>query len=476
MKQLLPEFCPVQRRRNAIDIDAGVSSPVDFDEVESLLARASSPEIRPGLERIGRLLELLDNPQNRCPALHVVGTNGKGSTCAFLESVLRAAGYRTAFYSSPHLESPGERLLCDGRPLDAGRWMAAVRKSVETMRHDPVLESDPPSYFELVTASAFLLASEERAEVAVVEAGLGGRLDATNLLGDVACSVVASISMDHSEYLGGTLEEIAGEKFAVVCPGVSACYLGDNAGLIPLFRSFCGGRGALPYVVSEEAVLENVQVTDSGCAFDFASPELSLKNVTTRLIGRYQVSNAALALSALGRIRGRFSRLASENILRGMETASWPGRLEVLHRDPFVVLDGGHNPDGVEKLVESVRELWPGRRIGIVYAVMRDKDYEPCLALLRTLSPALYATAVPGLARSLSVADLVRAAGQFSWRGMPRAFDSPLDAAEAAMAENELVLICGSLYLIGWIRPRLAERLRKGAREQDGFSAHGPVL
>lgn len=476
MKRLLPELCPVQRRRSAINIDTGTSNWVEFNDVESLLARESSPEIRPGLERIARLLELLDNPQNRCPALHVVGTNGKGSTCAFLDSSLRAAGYRTVFYSSPHLESPGERLQSGGRPLDAGRWMAAVRRAVEAMRRDSVLESDPPSYFELVTASAFLLASEERAEVAVVEAGLGGRLDATNLLGDVACSVVASISMDHSEYLGDTLEAIAGEKFAVVRPGVPACYLGDNAGLIPLFRSFCGGRGALPHVVSEEAVLENVRVTDSGCAFDFETSELSLKNVTTRLLGRYQVSNAALALSALGRIRGRFPRLAPEAIRRGMAAAFWPGRLEVLHHDPLVVLDGGHNRDGVEKLVESVRELWSGRRVGIVYAVMRDKDYEACLALLRTLSPALYAAAVPGVARSLSAAELVKAAGRFSWRGAPRAFGSPLDAAEAAMAENELVLVCGSLYLIGWIRPRLAERLRKGAREENEFPAHGPVL
>ena len=433
-----------------------------FDKVESLLALASSPEIRPGLERVGRLLELLGNPQNDYPAFHVVGTNGKGSTCAFLESVLRASGYRTAFYSSPHLESPGERLLLEGRPLGAELWEAAVRKAMEAMKGDPVLDADPPSYFELVTAAAFLLASEARAEVAVVEAGLGGRLDATNLLGNVACSVVSSISMDHSEYLGDTLEKIAGEKFAVVRPGVPACFLGDNADLIPLFKSFCAQKGALPCVVSEDAELREVRVTECGSSLGFFSRELSMPDVRTSLIGRYQVSNAALALLALGRTWSRFPRLTPESVRRGMESAFWPGRLEAVCRDPIVLLDGGHNGDGVRRLTESVLELWPGRKIGVVYAVMRDKDYARCLALLQTLSPALYATAVPAMARSLTAEEVLKAAEGLTWRNEPQAFPSPLDAVDAAKAENEVVLVCGSLYLIGWIRPRLSGRLKKG--------------
>lgn len=342
-----------------------------------------------------------------------------------------------------------------GRPLAADRWMAAVQKTVDAVRGDSSLEADPPSYFEMVTAAAFCLASEERADVAVVEAGLGGRLDATNLLGDVVCSVVASISRDHSEYLGDTLERIAGEKFAVVRPGVPACCLGDNAGLIPLFKSFCARAGALPYVVSEDSEAINVRVTDCGCSFDFIGKSLSLRDIRIRMVGRYQVSNAALALSVLERTWDRFPRLTPESVREGMEAAFWPGRLEVVRKAPLVVLDGGHNEDGVRKLVESVRELWPGRRVGIVYAAMRDKEYGACLSLLQGLSPALYVTAVPGLSRSLEPAGLLKAAEGFSWRNAPCPFDFPLDAVEAAAAENEVVLVCGSLYLIGWIRPRL---------------------
>lgn len=437
----------------------GTSERVTFDDVESRLMLAASSGVSPGLERIGRLLRLLGNPQNAYPVLHVVGTNGKGSTCAFLASVLRAAGYRTALYSSPHLETLGERLLIDGRPLDADRWGEAVTRVLETVRGDAPLEGAPPSYFELISATAFLLASEERVDVAVVEAGLGGRLDATNLSENVVCSVVTSISMDHTEYLGDTLEKVAGEKFAVVRPDVPACFLGDNPGLIPLFKSFCNRRGAPPFVVSEVAELENVRIDETGCSFDFRSPGLALKGVRTRMIGRYQVSNAALALLAIDRVRDRFVRLSPENVRKGMEIAFWPGRLELLGLHPPVLLDGGHNRDGVDKLVKSVRELWPNRRIGVVYSTMRDKDYGSCLELLAELSAVLYATSVPGVSRSLPPDELERAASRFAWRAPPRRFELPVEALDAAMGENDLVLVCGSLYLIGWIRPVLTRRL-----------------
>ena len=438
------------------------SDAAAFAEVERTLNGAASQGIRPGLERIGRLLHLLGSPQDRWPALHVVGTNGKGSTCAFLASALRAAGCRTAFYSSPHLESPAERLLIDGKPIAGEKWLAAVREVVAPVREDGLLAQDPPSYFELVTAAAFLLAEREGAQVGVVEAGLGGRLDATNLLGQVVCSVVASISMDHMEFLGNTLEEIAGEKFAVVRPDVPACFLGDNPALVPLFKSFCGRAGALPHVVSEEVRLEDVLMDESGCTFDFRSPLLRLDRVRTRLPGRYQLSNASLALLALAQVRDRFPGLTEQSILRGIAEARWPGRLEVIAHDPTVVLDGGHNLDGVKKLVESVRELWRGKRLGVVYAAMRDKDYRGCLSLLGTLSPALYATEVPDMERCLPAQDLLSAAARFPWRNEPRSFASPLEAALLARRENEVVLVCGSLYLIGWVRPRLREALESG--------------
>jgi dihydrofolate synthase/folylpolyglutamate synthase len=337
--------------------------------------------------------------------------------------------------------------------------MGCAERAAEAMTRDPVLREDPPSYFELVTAAAFLLAEEEGADAAIVEAGLGGRLDATNLLSDVSCTAVASVSMDHTEFLGNTLEEIAGEKFAVARPGVPACYLGDAESLVPLFDRFCSGAGAIPFVVSRDARIEKVFVGESGCVFDFFAPGLELEQVRTGLAGRCQVANGALALLALSRLQGRFGRLTDSAIRAGMANTRWPGRLEIFSRDPLIVLDGGHNPDGVEKLAVSLAEIWGNKKTGIVYGVMKDKDYPSCLKILNGLGAALYATCVPGMERSLSPDDAAEAAKGMTWRNRVTGFDNPLDAVAAASKENDVTIVCGSLYLVGWVRSRLGARL-----------------
>ena len=432
---------------------------ISFDDFETLITKCASSGIRPGLERIERLLSILGNPQNNYPAIHVVGTNGKGSTCAFLASVFQTAGYKTALYTSPHLESPGERLLIDGRFLAPERWMACAEKTASAIARSSELREDPPSYFELVTTVAFLLAAEEKVDIAVVEAGMGGRLDATNLLSNVACTGVASISMDHAEYLGNTIQAIAGEKFAVVRNGVSACFLGDNGSLIPLFERFCRDAKALPFVVSREARIEGMAVTMDGCEFDFATGGFEMKRVRTRLLGRYQVFNAALALSVLSRVTEKFSRLTEETIRAGILNARWPGRLEVISQtaeEPLLVLDGGHNQDGVVKLVESAAELWRDKKIGIVYAAMKDKDYPACIKALNKLGAAFYAATVPGLERALTTANIVAVASEMHWNSSVKSFENPLDAIAEASQDNDVVLVCGSLYFIGWIRSRVA--------------------
>ena len=430
-----------------------------FDDFEALITKCASPGIRPGLERIERLLSILGNPQNNYPAVHVVGTNGKGSTCAFLASVFQTAGYKTALYTSPHLESPAERLAIDGRFLEPERWMICAEKAVSAVVEDDMLRGDPPSYFELITAAAFLLAAEEDVDVAVIEAGMGGRLDATNLLSKVVCTAVASISMDHAEFLGSTVQAIAGEKFAVVRNGAPACYLGDNESLLSIFERFCCDAGAIPFIVSRDAKIDSVSVTADGCEFDYSTPGFEMKRVKTRLLGRYQVSNATLALSVLSLLTEKFDRLTEDAIRAGLFNARWPGRLEVMSRSgekPVLVLDGGHNPDGVAKLAESAAELWGGKKIGVVYAAMKDKDYPACIRSINKLAPEFYATTVPDVARALSVPEITAVASEMQWRGGVKPFENPLAAIAEASKNNDVVLVCGSLYFIGWLRSRVA--------------------
>ena len=422
-----------------------------FDTLEELLHRHSTNKIIPGLERIERLLSRLGNPQDSFKAIHIVGTNGKGSTGAFISSVLRASGYRTAFYSSPHLESPGERLLVDGQPLSADEWIDAVNEAVSVIRAD----EDPPSYFELLTAGAFLLMKRKGVEAGVVEAGLGGKLDATNTMHNVICSVIASISIDHTEYLGPTLESIAGEKFAVVRKDTPSCFSGSPASLIPMFRKVCMEKGALPFVVSEEARIAGVNVSPEGITLGFSDGRFEIEGVRTKLTGSYQVKNAALALSALSHVRHVLPRIDILSVREGMMNASWPGRLEIVAEN--VILDGGHNFDGVKNLCASINELWPGKTFGVVYAAMRDKDYAGCLELMsRELNPKLYVTTVPGMSRASTPGELLETARGMSWRNEPEEFALPEDALERARNDgNDIVVVCGSLYLVGYTRSTL---------------------
>ena len=427
-----------------------------FDAFEEVLYAHSTNKIIPGLERITRLLSRLGNPQNSFKSIHIVGTNGKGSTGAFISSIFQASGYKTGFYSSPHLESPGERLLINGKALSPDEWLEAANEVIAKILPDESL----PSYFELLTTCAFFLARKENIDVGIIEARLGGKLDATNTMNNTVCSVIASISIDHTEYLGPTLESIASEKFDVVKADTPACFAGVDDSLVPMFKRVCTQKLAKPFIVSECVKLDNVNISPEGNVFDFHSQLLNLNNVHTSLIGKYQIHNAALALLAIACVKDSFPKISQDSILNGMKKAAWPGRLEIISRNPVIILDGGHNYDGVKNLCESVRSLWPNKNFSVVYAAMRDKNYLGCMELLNTfLKPRIYFTTVPEMSRACTPEELLDTAKNFTWANPPEGFANPLDAiTQAKLNENNIVLVCGSLYLLGWIKSHLSSR------------------
>lgn len=438
--------------------------PGSFEELENLFASLASPGIRPGLDRISRLLGLVGNPQNDFPAVHIVGTNGKGSTAAFSESILRESGYRTALYTSPHLESPQERLTFRGEPVCLGKWVEAAVTIRDAMNADPVLRNDPPTFFELVTAAAFLLCSGSGTEIAVVEAGLGGRLDATNLLGRVVLTLAASISMDHMDFLGDTLEKIALEKFAVARKNVPFIFSGNPPSLSGLFRQTASDAGSLPQIVSEKISLSDINATAEGTSFTFSSPGKRL-SVHSALHGLYQVDNCALALSGMLAISALFPRITDESIRRGIASAAWPGRFEILRHDPPLVLDGGHNPDGIRRFVESLKAIYGKKRVTIVYACMKDKDYPECISLLRKAGARLVCTTVPGSERAAVPETLAETAEAKGWiPSLVKAVSDPLDAVRFSESFNEGTVCCGSLYFIGFLRKVLMDN-----REEFSF-------
>ena len=421
-----------------------------FSSLERRLQDVASPGTRPGLSRLARLCLRLDHPERSFRAIHVVGTNGKGSTAASLTAILDEAGLQTGLYTSPHLECLDERLRLDGDVLPLSLWERGGEVILGAVDDDPILREDPPTFFELLTAMAFWMLRERGCRLAVFEAGMGGRLDATNLLSQVIVTLVTPIAEDHGDYLGDTLEAIAGEKFAVLRPSVPALFAGGEPSLERLFLRRAEAIGAEGLLLSRWP-LSDISCTESGTSFHLDLSD-GPRPFFSPLLGRHQVTNAALALCGAHLLRPLFPSLSDDVLARGLGKTFWPGRLEVLSREPLVILDGGHNPHGLRAALRSISEIWgQGRRKRALFAAMSDKDYLSELALLRDDQWDLVFTEVPGLARRAPVAALARGAEAV---GLPSFVCEPCleKALQKAREGSELLLCTGSLYLVGALR------------------------
>jgi dihydrofolate synthase / folylpolyglutamate synthase len=400
--------------------------------------------MKPGLSRITRLLGALGNPQDAFAAVHVVGTNGKGSTAAILSSILSAGGYRTGLFTSPHLISFTERIRTDGCEISeaavarlAGRVMAAAPEGT--------------TFFEIITALAALHLAEEGVRIAVFEAGMGGRLDATNALNGVL-SVITPISLDHTDYLGLRVAEIAAEK-AGICkagtPVISARQVPEAARVIerhalelgcPLYR--CGA--------DFDGLWQDGELGYRGVA-------LTLDHLRPGLSGRYQSGNAACALAAAELLSGAGFPLAPEALAAGVERAVWPGRMELFPGSPRLLLDGAHNPAGAAALVEALSEI-PRQKLLMVVGVMADKELSGILGPLLPLADAVYAVA-PAIDRALpaaSLASFCRTAGARALEAGSVA--QGIAQARDAAQDGDLILVCGSLFTVGEARSVLLSR------------------
>lgn len=425
-------------------------------KLERLLMDASSPGIKPGLARLSALCQALGHPERSFQAVHVAGTNGKGSTAAYLSQIFEEAGYPCALYTSPHLEDLSERCLFRGTPLPFEAWEQGVKAVLAALGNSSSLKADPPTFFELLTAAVFQMIRELGVPFVILETGMGGRLDATNIVPteNVLLSVITAIGMDHADYLGDSLEAIAAEKFAIVRPGRPALFMGDPPSLVSRFRSACKETGAEPHVLMQEWESSISCLDLNGGNFTLSGPS-SRMNVQTPLLGRHQITNASLAAAACQLLRPRMEGLTERAIIEGIGKTRWPGRLELIPGEPPVLLDGGHNAHGVEHVVSSLGEIMgEGAEIGLVYATMADKDYSESLGLLRQLSDRIFCTAIPGNARCLPAADLAEAARKAGFFSVTEEAD-PLQALQLARAGGHPVLCLGSLYLVGWLRARI---------------------
>ena len=387
-----------------------------------------------GLERISALLEALGNPQRDCRWVHVAGTNGKGSTSAMIEAGLRAAGVRTGLYISPHLVEPTERIQIGGRPVSEDEFAGAfaqIHETAERMLASGTLDMHP-TYFETVTAMAFLLFAAAKVHTAVLEVGLGGRLDATNVVTPELC-VITPIDYDHQVFLGDTIEQIAGEKAGILKPGVPAVFAEQRPEAEAVLREHARG----PYTLSHDWAITDLAIDARGSRF-----RLRGVPITCPLAGEHQVENArvaAIALTELG--------VSTD----GIAATRWPARLEHVSERPEIIIDGAHNPAGVRSLAAYIRRFYLGsRRIWIVYGAMRDKAVAEMASILFPLADRLILTA-PANARAMPPEDIA-APGARITHSVPEAIESLRDAAP-----EDVIFIAGSLYLAGEARSLLVK-------------------
>ena len=399
---------------------------------------------KPGLDRIRVLCEALGNPQEKLSFIHVAGTNGKGSFCAMTESILRAAGYRTGLFTSPYIVNFNERIRVNGENISDDELIELV----EEVRPIADTMEDKPTEFELITALAFLYFAKQKCEVVVLECGLGGRLDATNIISRPLLTVITGIAKDHTAILGDTIEAIAAEKAGILKPRCPLLWCGSDTAAEEVIRARAEQVGTR--VISVDHDLLSVRsMTIDGTDFDYGNH----KQLHMSLLGTYQPHNAAYAIAAIDLLRRMDVLIDEDAVVQGLSSVAWPARFEIIRRDPLVIFDGGHNPEGVDSAVESIRAYFGENKVGIVTGVMADKDYTYMASRIASVAQTVFCL-TPDNPRALPAPDY---AAVFQGLGIAataaRTVEEAVTQALAWAEQTGTPVVClGSLYMYGEVQ------------------------
>jgi dihydrofolate synthase / folylpolyglutamate synthase len=401
--------------------------------------------IKLGLDRIRELLHAAENPQRNYPVVHVAGTNGKGSVLAFLAAILRSAGVATGRFTSPHLLDVRERFLVDSTPIPE----AGLREHIEFFRAVAAAFDAPPTYFELCTAVALRHFAKTRVDVALIETGMGGRLDSTNIVIPEAVAIT-SIGLDHTRYLGETLDAIAGEKAGIIKQGIPVVSGETNPVPLRVIAETAKANNA-PLLLLDRDFSASATGPVWTQRFSYDGPAWRLENTPLGLAGRHQVTNAAVAVTLAGLLRERFPRLDEQAVKQGLAETVWPCRLECVPTSPPIILDAAHNPPGILRLAEALE----GRYV-IILAVSSDKDAASMMEILAQRADPLILTTFNNT-RSRDLDSLAVLAGNIPHRRVAGIAGALEEGFALAMPEKPLVL-CGSIFAVAEARGILTEK------------------
>lgn len=409
--------------------------------------------IKPGLMRMDYMMNRLDHPERHIKAVHIGGTNGKGSTTAMLRSILTEAGFETGTFTSPYIEQFNERISVNGVPVSDEEITVLAGKIKSIADEMEELEMGGPSEFEIITAMAFYyFAYMHPVDIVLFEVGLGGRLDSTNIVHPLL-SIITTIGMDHLQFLGGTLEDIAREKAGIIKSGVPVLTAVHQPEALAVITKTAKEKKAALYQYGRDFSGTWTASTETGETFDFTSIYGSRPSLKTGLAGLHQVQNASTAVMAADFLRIYYSFLIKDDhIKNGLEKAVWPGRFETLSRDPLIIADGAHNEEGVEALVRTIEQRFPDEHVTMLFAAMKDKPLDGMIAKLNKAANQVY----------LTTFDFPRAAGEKEYAPFQEeavVFNPDylriIEAFQKNAAASDILVVTGSLYFISKIKQEL---------------------
>lgn len=406
---------------------------------------------RLGLDSIGKLLSLLNNPQEGLKYIHIGGTNGKGSTSSYLAHLLEAGGYKVGLFTSPYIERFNERIQINGQDIPdeiLGRITSLIKEKADIMVEEGF---EHPTTFEIVTAIGFMYFKEEKVDYVVLEVGLGGRYDSTNIISSPLVSVITTIDYDHVDVLGDTLDKIAYQKAGIIKEKSIVVSYPQEEEALGVIKEVTEEKNAEFYLTPMENIIVK-EISDSGARFDYHYGNIHMDNIKISMLGEYQVYNATLALTTLLVLKEKgLVDISEEQIREGLQKTKWPGRLEVMRRNPIFLIDGAHNVQGIAQLKKAIN-LFEYKNLILGVGILKDKDSSHMVELLAPMADKIVVTEV-NMPRKLDAEELAKEIAKYNEnvfieKDIKKAVERTLELAE----EDDMIVFGGSLYLIGEVR------------------------
>lgn len=426
---------------------------MDYNEAIDYIENIICINPKPGLERMKILMELLGNPQDKLKIIHVAGTNGKGSTCAMIESILRASGYTTGLYTSPHLSKYNERIKINNIDI-SDKEFAQMTSKISTVCSKMKTQ---PSIFEFLTAIALCYFENHSLDFVILEVGLGGRFDSTNIIKSPVLSVITSIGIDHTQYLGNTVEQIAKEKGGIIKKNCTTVLCFNSSAVYNVIESICNQKNSKLYF-NYNLDIDIKSIDLNKIIFSVKCDYYQYSNVVLSMIGEYQIYNATTALTAIKVLNDIGFNISKENILNGLKNTFWAGRMEVVSKNPYIILDGAHNIDGINMLIKYIQTYFQTKKITLLMGVLKDKEYIQIINSMLSVVDRLVLTQ-PSTSRAFTIKEFDFICSDYNIElYLEKDISKAFDIAKNITKKDEIIVCTGSLYLVGELRDLILRR------------------